>query len=412
MATNNAKGLQDYFANASGGGIRYETGKFHGFSFAVSGFFVFNTGSSNLEIKDSITGASNRYEIGLFDIEDPNNKKDIDRLEEFYIKYNRKTFDITLGRQLINTPFVNLQDGRMRPTGVEGLWTNYNISKKLSFEGGWLYAISPRSTTKWYRIDESIGTYASGVSSTGVKSDYKGNIKSNGLFLGGFQYNPFKKTQITAYNLFTDNVFNASLLQISSQYSLSQKTQLILAAQGIQETSIANGGNAIASKRYFDKGVKSYTYGFRVGLQSKNIEFTMNYNRITKHGRYLMPREFGRDPFFTFMPRERNEGLGDVHAYMAKLLYKIPQYRLQSSVSVGYFKLPDVLNFRLNKYGMPTYSQINLDLRYMFSGVLKGLELQFLYVNKFKLGNIHGRDIYKINKVDMQLYNLVLNFHF
>jgi hypothetical protein len=30
-----------------------------------------------------------------------------------------------------------------------------------------------------------------------------------------------------------------------------------------------------------------------------------------------MPREWGRDPFY-FMPRERNEGYGDVNAIMTK----------------------------------------------------------------------------------------------
>ena len=68
----------------------------------------------------------NRYEIGLFDIEDPSNKKDIDRLEELYLKYNFKNATITVGKQLINTPFINLQDGRMRPTVVEGVWTEIN----------------------------------------------------------------------------------------------------------------------------------------------------------------------------------------------------------------------------------------------------------------------------------------------
>jgi hypothetical protein len=31
-----------------------------------------------------------------------------------------------------------------------------------------------------------------------------------------------------------------------------------------------------------------------------------------------MPREWGRDPFYTFMPRERNEGYGDVNADIDK----------------------------------------------------------------------------------------------
>jgi hypothetical protein len=35
--------------------------------------------------------------------------------------------------------------------------------------------------------------------------------------------------------------------------------------------------------------------------QNKEVEITLN-NRITAKGRYLMPREWGRDPFYTLCP--------------------------------------------------------------------------------------------------------------
>ena len=80
MNTNNEKGLSDYHAQAAGGGLQYHTALFHGFQFGVSGFFVFNVWSSNLTIPDSSTKQLNRYEIGLYDITDPSNTKNIDRL--------------------------------------------------------------------------------------------------------------------------------------------------------------------------------------------------------------------------------------------------------------------------------------------------------------------------------------------
>ena len=122
MATDNTKTLSDYYANAVGGGIKFETAKVKGFQLGMSGFFTFNIGSSPLGDPDPETGAANRYEIGLFDQQDPYNTSDIDRLEELFIKYNFKKGTVTLGKQLINTPFINLQDGRMRPTAVSGIW--------------------------------------------------------------------------------------------------------------------------------------------------------------------------------------------------------------------------------------------------------------------------------------------------
>jgi hypothetical protein len=47
MATNNESGLSDYYANALGGGVKFETAKFHNFQFGVSGY-IHNVGSSDL----------------------------------------------------------------------------------------------------------------------------------------------------------------------------------------------------------------------------------------------------------------------------------------------------------------------------------------------------------------------------
>ena len=111
-------------------------------------------------------------------------------------------------------------------------------------------------------------------------------------------------------------------------------------------------------------------------------------------------------------PRERNEGLGDVHAIVLKINYKIPKYRITTAAALGHYNLPDVINYRLNKYGMPSYNQLNIDLRYKFSGLLKGLESQLLLVYKSNTGNTYGNNKYMINKTDMSLWNLVLNYQF
>ena len=136
--------------SAVGGGLRYESAAFHGFSMGVSGFYIFDAGSSDLAKKDAASGQANRYEIGLFDVTDPENLNEINRVEEFFIKYRKAATRITFGRQLINTPFINLQDGRMRPTAVEGVWLETSVGMKHQFQGGWLYGIAPRGTSKWY----------------------------------------------------------------------------------------------------------------------------------------------------------------------------------------------------------------------------------------------------------------------
>lgn len=412
MSTQNQKGLTDYYANAAGGGLRYETAKFYGFQFAVSGFYTFNIGSSDLGKVDTTTGQYNRYEIALFDVEDAYNKKDNDRLEELFLKYNYKKSSIVFGKQLINTPFINLQDGRMRPTGVDGFWFELTEIKKTKIEGGWLYAISPRGTTKWFDVGESIGVYPIGVNTTGIQSQYAGNLESKGVFLLGTHFNLSKIFKLQGWNVFTENIFNTFMFQADYSISLKNNNKVFTAAQVIRQDAVNNGGNEDADKTYFEKGGKAITFGFKTGWQNKQWEASINYNRITADGRYLMPREWGREPFFTFLPRERNEGFGDVHAIMGKINYNIPKIRVKTSLAAGFYKLPDVKDFRLNKYGVPSYTQVNADVRYALGKVLKGLEAQLLVVGKLKSGETYNNKKFEFNKVNMLLCNFVLNYHF
>jgi hypothetical protein len=412
MATDNASGLSDYFANAGGGGLHYNTARFHNFQFGISGFYVFNLYSSPFDAIDSTTGQTNRYELGLFDVEDPLNHKDIDRLEELYLKYHLKETHFTLGRQLINTPFINLQDGRMRPTGVEGIWIESTQLKNTKIEGGYIYAVSPRSTTKWYNIEESIGIYPSGVNIDGSKSNYHDHLSSGGVGMLGITNKPLKWLKFQLWDLYTDNIFNSALAQVDVEIPTKKQVKFYTSAQFIRQDALNDGGNVDPSKTYFTKNGKAMTFGGRIGLKTEKWDVSANFNHITDHGRYLMPREWGRDPFFTFMPRERNEGVGNSTAAVLKMAHKIPKYRIQTSLMAGYINMPDVKNTFLNKYGFPSYYQINADVRYAFAGFLKGLDVQVLAVAKINAGETYGNDRFVINKVNMVTYNLVLNYHF
>lgn len=412
MNTNNAKPLTNYFANAAGGGLKFETATFHKLQFGVSGFYAFNIGSSDLGKIDSTTGATSRYEIGLFDIENPYNSKDIDRLEELYLKYHYKKSTIVIGRQLINSAFINLQDGRMRPTGVEGLWIEMNEINKTKVEAGWLYAISPRSTTRWYSIGESIGIYPTGVTANGTKSLYANNIESNHTFILNTHVNAVKNLKIHAYNLWVQNVFNTTMLQADFAKEHHHKNNLFVSAQFIYQYALKDGGNEDPQKSFSEKNAHALTFGARVGVKNETWNISINYNRITNNNRYLMPREWGREPFFTFLPRERNEGLANVHAIMGKANYTFPKKQITTSLAIGYYHLPSVTSFAQNKYGLPSYTQINFDTHYTFGGILKGLDAQLLLVGKINAGDIFDNKKYEINKVNMLMVNFVLNYHF
>ena len=411
MGTDNKKGLTDYHAHATGGGLSYKTASFHGFRLGIGGFFISNTGSSDLIKPDPSTQQLNRYEIGLFDIENPSNKNDIDRLEELYFSYSWKKGLVTLGKQIINTPFINPQDGRMRPTGVEGIWLKTKKGN-TEIDAGVLWGISPRSTVRWFNIGQSLGIYPQGVNALSKPSNYKDHIDSKFIGLFGITYPISKQTKLRLWEQLADQVFNTVLLQADQEFSANDKVHYYASVQTIIQHSLKNGGNQDPDHTYMQKGSSSLSFGARFGWKKKSQDISFNYTRITRHGRYLMPREWGRDPLFTFLPRERNEGFGDVNAWMLQYKKQFGESGLQSQVGLGYYQLPDVLNTQLNKYGMPSYTQFNIDIQYNFKGLLSGTQAQLLYVYKGQAGNSYNNDKYVIHKVNASLFNLILNYRF
>ena len=411
MVTDNASGLTDYYANAIGGNMKFETLPFKNIQWGISGFFVFNVGSSDLTKPDVKTKQMSRYETSLFDVEDPANKNDINGIDELYFKYSFKNVHVILGRQLINTPFINTQDGRMKPTKVQGIWADFSGIKNTKIEGGFLYKISPRGTVQWYKTGESIGVYPAGLNADGSKAEYAGNLQSAGIALLGISHQLNRNFKWQLWEQFVENIFNTTMVQLDYSHQLAAGSTVLGALQAVRQDAVNSGGNKDPSKTYFTKGSNSLSYGAKFGWKNKNLETSLNYNRITKNGRFQMPREWGIEPFFTFLPRERNEGLGDVDAAVAKVNYRFSKAGLKTSLAFGFYHLPEVNNYALNKYLMPSYNQLNVDAHYQFEGDLKGLAVQFLYVYKSKTGATFN-NISVINKVNVSLFNLILNYNF
>jgi hypothetical protein len=397
------------YAQAVGGGIQFISKPVYHVKLGVSGFFVYDAFSTDLTKAHPLSGALNRYELGLFDITDPANKTGINRIEELYLQYQKNKTTFTVGKQLINTPFINLQDGRMRPTAAQGLWLQHK-NKENKWYAGWLNKFSPRSTVAWYNTGASIGLYQVGVNMDGTKSGYKNALESTGAALVGAELNILKNHSIQVSNLWVQNIFNSSLVQLDK--TPTTKHPYYYGLQLITQTVVNKGGNNDAAKTYFNPDQSSLVMGARLGKKVGAWDYSLNYTRITKQGRYLMPREWGRDPFYTFLMGERNEGVGGVSAYVLKAKYKAPKAPLTVQVGAGFFNLPDVTNYALNKYALPSYMQYNLDVRYVFAKHLKGWEAQLIYFYKDATGNTYNNPKYYINKVDMGHFNFIVNFHF
>jgi hypothetical protein len=389
LETDNEKALPDYAANALGVELGYTKNVGKHFKLDLSG-------SLSTSFLNSSNLASSRYEIGLFDQANTTNMDFLTRIEKASLIFQNKKIKIKLGRQVLNTPFINPQDGRMRPSAEGGIYTELG-----SLSLGYLYEMAPRGTMGWSSVAESIGYFPVGVDIDGKKSTYAGHLTSVGILMAGLDQK-WKGISYKFHDLFVENLLQTAL--ISAEYIISiQGGKWVSGIQFIKQHSLSDN-------LYTEKNTHASVISLKTGLEFKRWNGSLNYTNISAEGRYLMPREWGKDPFYTFMPRERNEGFGGVNAYVAKFSYAIPNWKIKINPSVGYFDLPSVSNFSLNKYGMPSYTQLNFEVLINASKIAKGLDFQFLLANKTNQGDTIENAKYIQNKVNMNSWNFVINY--
>lgn len=408
MATDNQPCLTDSYAWGVGVGVGYRTPRL--FKHVQLGGTVFvsaNVLSSDLAAPDPETKAPNRYEVGLFNLQNPGSYALISRVEELYARCSfGKRSSVVVGRQLLQTPFINPQDGRLSPTFVEGVSLDWSESGNTRIHVDYLLRMAPRSTVGWHRIGESIGLYPAGLDVNGKPSQYAGNTQSAGIVQLGLTQK-MGPVVLQVWDTHVQNVFNLTYLRADVVLPTNQEAKWLAGIQIAREWAIGNGGNAEPAKAYMDPDNRSTVLSGRIGYQLPHWTLQLNATRITAEGRFLLPREWGREPFYTFLMRERNEGFGNVTAVSTNVIFN-PVSRFRAEGNVGYYSLPDVKNWALNKYGMPSYIQMNLGLTYR---VLKRLDTQVLWVHKTAAGNTYDTGRYIINKVGMSQYNVVVNYN-
>jgi len=373
-----------------------------------------------------------------------------------------KKIEFQLGRFIPQNPFINAQDGRLRPTYIQGARLEYgheflplrlNLIASLSIANQFLV----RGSNEWSSISQSVGIYPMGVNTVGKAVNYLNSVNSNNLlffpslhivksnetFLGTIatHVDSIKLSRATEnslnYNLvYLNSLFTTHLVELKGSIQVNRKIHRFRGTSGLYYTKSTtfsygfmwihqNSNSTNLEINYIDYQATSNVFSAMLSLRkhdfSWDYQITAAATRISKDGRYLMPREWGRDPFYTFMPRERNEGFGDLTALTLEAKIErsfIPNFinlkRLSFTLGFGNYHLPDVKDYFFNKYGMPSYQQLNTILNFQFAKNKKphNLSIQLWYVQKFNAGNTYNQIKYQLNKVNMSQINIVLNYYY
>jgi hypothetical protein len=163
-------------------------------------------------------------------------------------------------------------------------------------------------------------------------------------------------------------------------------------------------------QRYIQPGERGQVLSGLVAYDFGDWDLWGAYTHAFDTGRYLFPRELGRDQFYTSIPRSRLEGFGD--AEVLTLGTRVYFGREHFTADAAYTRLfgPEVGAFEFNKYNLDAYQQLNLSMDYAFTGFLEGLHMTLLYVYKNNLNTNDPNAIFNIS--NFHQFNFVTNFHF
>jgi hypothetical protein len=187
MATDNHS-LKDYYANATGGSVRYATKRYKGIEFVISGNFTHRTFGAGFNAKDAVTGRPSKWERELFDLAEPDNQGPAGRIGELNVRYRHRNSYITLGRISPGYhPLINKSDGRMQGFAFEGIYSHIAVDSATTIKVSVLTGVSPRSYYQWYSLTEAIGLLSNGYQPDGTAADYKGSINANAVAYIGIE---------------------------------------------------------------------------------------------------------------------------------------------------------------------------------------------------------------------------------
>jgi len=227
-------GVEDTYATALGGILKYELAEFNGFNAGVAVYtshdISFATGKGNKH-NNELSSSSGEYT----------------EMAEAYINYKYNDFNLRLGRQLIDTPLADSDDIRMINNTFNAYILTYNYAD-IEFMLGHLKS--------WQGVDANLDNP---WNKTG----------KNGTNLVGASYTDELEFNVWYYNI-TNNL-NAVYLDVGYFYEYSKEYQFHAVGQYLHESELNSSGfGADIYGGLFE--IVAYDIGFNIAFNKSNKE--------------------------------------------------------------------------------------------------------------------------------------------
>lgn len=254
-----------------------------------AGYRVFaNAFSSDFWVPDPVTGQANRYESGLFNLLDPQDRI-FGRLELLSLAYTRSKFGVKVGKMGIQSDWVNAQDGRLSPTVVEGVHAWFVPATNWKVTGWAINRMNVRGSKDWLTVGETIGFFPQGRSPFGKPSAYLGNTTSPWLGILELEGKMKGGRSIRFSQTYAANVFATYW----ATYEKTSKKSLGIWTLGIQagmQHGLGDGGNADSQKQYKSPSDLNFAVSAKLNWKKGPWETQLSATQVGGKGRWLSPR--------------------------------------------------------------------------------------------------------------------------
>ncbi|WP_040556199.1 hypothetical protein [Psychroflexus gondwanensis] len=405
MATYNRGSLQDYSTNATGGTVKIKTKNFKGFEAGMQTSFTYKTIGNDLNAVDPIAGRGDKWELELYDIFNKGEFEHLIRLDELYLQYNFGKSYLAYGKiKTEYTRLINASDGRMNRFAHQGAWLHLNFDSPHKLDLAWLNRFSPRSSYDWFDFDEAFGLVNQGFQPNGEAAIYKGFYPTQGVAIFNYGYINHN-FNFHVYNFLFDKISNIVWLEADYDYKTYK-----LGLQYAHSQALSYGEQLDEVNRYMQPDERANVLSSKLSWFTPKWEVSAAYTKAFDTGRFLFPKELGRDHFYTSIPRSRLEGLGGVDVFTLRVDYQLSKPNLHFGVSYQDLSGAEVQRFQLNKYNIDSTRQFNTQITFEPEGFFKGLHLDLLWVYRTNKTN-EQQDLF-FNRSNFHQINLVTNFYF
>ncbi|MDP3465738.1 MAG: OprD family outer membrane porin [Sulfuricurvum sp.] len=306
---NNAVGADTYGASL-GGWLKYERAAWNDVTFGMAAYV-----SQKISF---LSGEGERVTTDFFDA----NGKSFIYIGEAYVDYSVSDLTVRIGRQLIETPFVNGDDVRMLPNTFEAAVGTYSAIEKTTITAGYLY--------RWAGFDSPQGHHEH----INEFNQFGSNHDSNGVIMLGVVNESIENLVIQGWLYRTDKVTNIAYTAAHYSLNFDEATSVEFLAQ---YALLDENANSLGDKTGMDGKVDGLAITLNFGLYHAGIA----YNRALNGAGKVAVDGLGGGPYYTSMEEMTIDGLEDVKAYQLRGEVEMSGIGIQGlnfAVAYGVFK--------------------------------------------------------------------------